>query len=107
MIETPETCDYLKIGEIVSILFKETEVSIAKNLSGGISLRNRITSTIKSMKKGKILSEIVLDYKDKEVTSIITRRSCDDLELCVGDKVVGLVKSNEVAIAKAKRHDRT
>ena len=31
-IETPETADYLRIGKEVSMLFKETEVSIGKGI---------------------------------------------------------------------------
>ena len=44
IIETPETAPYLFIGNKVHILFKETEVSIGKGFSGGISLRNRLHS---------------------------------------------------------------
>ncbi|MFQ5965899.1 MAG: molybdopterin-binding protein [Candidatus Scalinduaceae bacterium] len=100
IIETPETADYLRIGEEVFMLFKETEVSIGKALSGNLSLRNRLTSKIKTIEKGKVLTKIVLDYSGKDIISVITTRSTNKLDLKVGDEVQGLVKANEVTIMK-------
>ena len=100
IIETPETADYLRIGEEVFMLFKETEVSIGKALSGNLSLRNRLKSKIKTIERGTVLTKIVLDYKGKDIVSIITTRSTNKLDLKVGDEVQGLVKANEVIIMK-------
>ncbi len=100
IIETPETADYLRNGKEVFILFKETEVSIGKALSGNLSLRNRLESKIKTIEKGTVLAKIVLDYKGKDITSIITTRSTNKLDLKIGDEVQGLVKANEVIIMK-------
>lgn len=100
IIETPETADYLRIGNEVFMLFKETEVSIGKALSGNLSLRNRLKSKIKTIEKGKVLTKITLDYKRKDIISIITTRSTNNLDLKVGDEVQGLVKANEVIIMK-------
>ena len=100
IIETPETADYLRIGKEVFMLFKETEVSIGKALSGNLSLRNRLKSNIKTIEKGTVLTKITLDYKGKDIVSIITTRSTNKLDLKVGDEVQGLVKANEVIIMK-------
>jgi len=98
VIETPETAAYLRVGNGVTIMFKETEVSIAKNFDGQISLRNRLAATIKRIEKGAVLSKITLDYHGVDVVSIITTRSTRTLDLQVGDAVVGLIKANEVSI---------
>lgn len=100
IIETPETADYLRFGEEVFMLFKETEVSIGKALSGNLSLRNRLKSKIKTIEKGTVLTKITLDYKGKDIISVITTRSTNKLDLKVGDEVQGLVKANEVIIMK-------
>jgi molybdopterin-binding protein len=100
IIETPETADYLRIGKEVFMLFKETEVSIGKALSGNLSLRNRLKSKIKTIEKGTVLTKITLDYKGKDIISVITTRSTNKLDLKVGDEVQGLVKANEVIIMK-------
>ncbi len=100
VIETPETADYLKIGNEIFILFKETEVSIGKGLSGKLSLRNKLKTKIKTIEKGIVLTQIALDYKGKDIISVITTRSTNNLDLKVGDEVQGLVKTNEVTIMK-------
>jgi len=98
ILETPATATYLKQGNQITMLFKETEVSIGKNLSGLISLRNRFKAIIKELEKSDILTKVLLDYKGKEIISIITSRSSQKLALAVGDSVEWLVKTNEVSL---------
>ncbi len=98
VIETPQTAAYLKVGTAISILFKETEVSIAKNLSGQISLRNRFYGIIHHMECSDILAKIILSYKDTQVVSIITSRSAEKLALKKGDRIEWLVKTNEISL---------
>ncbi|MDP2153350.1 MAG: TOBE domain-containing protein [Methylotenera sp.] len=99
LLETPEVAEYLKIGNRVSLLFKETEVSLAKNLTGLISLRNRFAVTVRSIERGDILSAVVLDYAGKTLTAVITTRGMDRLQLAIGDEVEALVKANEMALS--------
>jgi molybdate transport system regulatory protein len=98
LLETPETADYLKVGTAVTLLFKETEVSLAKNLSGILSLRNRFAVTVRGIQRGDILSAVELDYSGKALTSVITTRSLERLQLAAGDNVEALVKANEIAL---------
>ena len=98
VLETPTSAAYLKQGNAIALLFKETEVSIAKNLSGLISLRNRFKARIKAIEKSDLLSKIILDYKGRELVSIISTRSTQKLGLTVGDEIEWLVKTNEVSL---------
>ena len=98
VLETPASADYLKKGNSVDLLFKETEVSIGKNLSGLISLRNRFKATVIRIERSEILAKIFLKYKDQEIVSIITSRSVQKLGLIDGDAVEWLVKTNEVSL---------
>jgi molybdate transport system regulatory protein len=98
LLETPETAGYLEVGEPVALLFKETEVSLAKNLSGLISLRNRFHATVLGINRGDILSAISLDYCGLPLISIVTTRAVDRLQLEVGDEVEALVKANEMVL---------
>ena len=98
VLETPKTADYLKEGNAVTLLFKETEVSLAKGLTGAISLRNRFKAVIKRIETAPILSKIVLNYKNAEIISIISTSSVDRLGLRPGDEVEWLVKTNEVSL---------
>lgn len=85
-------------GMPVTLLFKETEVSLAKNLSGLISMRNRIPATVAAIERGRLLTSVTLDADGHRIESIITTRSSHALELAVGDTVEGLVKSNEMTL---------
>jgi len=98
LLETPEDAAYLKVGNAVDVLFKETEVSLAKGLSGLISLRNRFAATVKSVRSGVILSEVVLNYRGQSMSSIITTRSIKRLDIKPGDEVEALVKANELTL---------
>jgi len=98
VLETPGTAPYLKQGSSVTLLFKETEVSIGKDLSGLISLRNRFKATIKQIEKSDILTKLFLNYKGKEIISIISTRSARKLALAGGDEIEWLVKTNEVSL---------
>ncbi|WP_292938103.1 TOBE domain-containing protein [Noviherbaspirillum sp.] len=85
-------------GMAVVLLFKETEVSLAKNLSGLISMRNRLPCTISTIERGQVLTRVGLDLDGHRIESIITTRSSHALELAVGDAVEGLVKANEMTL---------
>jgi molybdate transport system regulatory protein len=98
LLETPETADYLRIGSKVTLLFKETEIALAKNLSGMISLRNRISVRVQSIERGDILSAVTLDYDDNRIVSVITSRAIDRLQINVDDQLEALVKANEIAL---------
>lgn len=104
LLETPVSADYLSVGHNVTLLFKETEVSLAKNLSGLISLRNRIAVTISNIEYGDILSAVGLNYAGQALTSVITTRAVHRLQLAVGDQIEALIKANEIVLM-AGHHD--
>lgn len=101
LLETPENSPYLATGNEVTVLFRETEVSIAKELAGRLSLRNRLQARVKSVRRGDVLSEIELDFAGQAIGSIITTRAVDRLELKAGDEVEALIKANEVSLMEA------
>ena len=105
LLETPETADYLKVGAAVTLLFKETEVSLAKNLNGTLSLRNRFAVIVRGIQRGDILSAVELDYSGKTLSSVITTRSLGSLQLAAGDSVDALIKANEIALMEG-HHER-
>jgi molybdate transport system regulatory protein len=98
LMETPQNAAYLKVGNTVAVVFKETEVSLAKHLAGQISLRNIIRGTVRQMRCGDILCEVVLERNGQPITSIITTRAVKRLQLQEGDEVDALVKANEVSL---------
>lgn len=100
VIDTPATAAYLQTGKAILMVFKETEVSIGKNLSGGLSLRNRFPARVCLLEQGTLLSRLELDFRGIPLQAVITTRSVADLKLAVGDEVVGLVKTNEISLTE-------
>lgn len=93
----------LQVGQRVDLCFKETELGLAKNLQGSISLRNRLPVRVEEIRRGVVLSEIRLDYCGQLLRSVITSRSVDRLALRPGDWLEALIKANEVAILEDGR----
>ena len=100
IIETPETVSYLVKDHQVDVIFKETEVVLAKGKTDNISLINRIDGEIKELKKGKMLCEVILATEAGIVTAIVSRDAFDILDLKTGETLTAMVKLNEVMIAE-------
>jgi molybdopterin-binding protein len=65
-----------------------------------LSARNQFKGTVKSVKLGNVMSEIVVDVGGIEIVSLISRASAEHLNLKVGDVVTTIIKSTEVMIDK-------
>lgn len=65
-----------------------------------LSARNQLKGTVKSVKLGNVMAEVVLTVAGVEVVSVITRGSAERLGLKAGDTATAAIKSTEVMIAK-------
>ena len=65
-----------------------------------INVRNQFKGKVKEINRGSVVSEVDVETPFGIVTSVITTRSVDELDLQVGSEVVALVKSTEVSIAR-------
>ncbi len=64
-----------------------------------ISARNSLKGTIKSIKKGMVNAEIILDIGNGvTITSVITMASVENLGLKEGMTAYAVIKSSEVMI---------
>ncbi len=99
VLDTPGTSPYLSNGNSVSVNFKETEVIIAKTWPLEISVQNRVQCVIKNITHGKILCQVDLVAGEFNIQSVITNNACQQLNLNAGDKVVALIKTNEVSLS--------
>ncbi|KRB93812.1 TOBE domain-containing protein [Noviherbaspirillum sp. Root189] len=88
-------------GMDVTLLFKEVEVSLAKNLMGQISLRNRIACTVTSIEHGRLMSRVMMDFQGYRIASVITTRSAQALAIAPGVSVEALIKANEMTVVPA------
>jgi molybdopterin-binding protein len=65
-----------------------------------LSARNQFKGTVRSVKLGNVMAEVVVAVGGLEIVSAITRTSAENLGLKVGDEVTAVIKSTEVLIAK-------
>jgi molybdopterin-binding protein len=65
-----------------------------------LSARNQFKGTVKSVKLGEVMAEVVVDVNGLEFVAAITRTSVESLDLKPGDQVLAIIKSTEVMIAK-------
>lgn len=101
LIESPFSSSWLKEGNTVAIVFKETEVSLMKGFTGTISLRNQLPCIVTGVSKGAILGCVNMLFQEYSITAAITSRSIDSLNIRVGDEIMALIKANEVSIMKS------
>jgi molybdopterin-binding protein len=65
-----------------------------------LSARNQLKGTIKSVKVGQVMAEVVVNVGKFEIVSAITRTSVRKMGLKRGDNVTAVIKATEVLIAK-------
>ncbi len=100
IIETPETAAYLKIGNTIQVLFKETEVVLGLNQKHTISLQNRINGTIIQIEKGALLSKVVIDTEIGSLVSVVSTEAIKELNLEENQEVIAMIKLNEIMLSE-------
>lgn len=90
----------VQIGKKVKLSVKPTNISIAKNLIGEISLSNQIVATIENLENGQLLSSVILKINDTILESIITVDSSKRMNLQIGESVTILIKASNLSIGE-------
>lgn len=88
-----------QVAQQVRLLFNETEVALAKSRQGDISMRNRLPGQIVAIETGELLTRVVFALNNNaslHISSVVTTRSAQAMQLTVGDQIEGLVKSTEM-----------
>ena len=65
-----------------------------------LSARNQFKGTVKEVKLGQVMAEVVVAVGANEVVSLISRNSAERMKLKVGDTVTAVIKATEVMVAK-------
>ena len=88
----------IQVNRAVSLQFKPTTVSIAKNISGELSIGNQLSVKITALEIGELLSVLLLSFYEHTLESIITTSSLKRMNLKVNDNVLALIKSSDLSI---------
>jgi len=65
-----------------------------------LSARNKLSGKVRSIKKGDVMAEVIVEVGGGEMAALISRTSADQLDLKEGDEVRAVVKATEVMIEK-------
>ena len=65
-----------------------------------LSARNQLKGTVKAVKLGTVMAEVVLTVGGVELVSVITRESADRMKLKAGDSATAVIKSTAVMVSK-------
>ena len=65
-----------------------------------VSIRNKFPGTVKEVKLGAVMAEVIVQVGEYQFISAITKDAVEDLGLKTGDTVTVLVKSTSVMIQK-------
>ena len=90
----------VQIGKKVKLSVKPTNISIAKNLLGDISLSNKLVAIIQNVENGKLLCSRSLKIYDVLLESIITVDSSKRMNLQIGDEVSIFIKASDLSIGE-------
>ena len=64
-----------------------------------ISARNTLNGTIKSIDEGSVNKEVVIELAPGvEITSVVTKKSCEQLGLVVGGQAYAIIKASNVMV---------
>jgi molybdopterin-binding protein len=64
-----------------------------------ISARNQLNGTVRSVRLGAVMSEVVLDIGGQEVVAAITRSSVERMGLQEGSEAIAVIKATDVMVA--------
>ncbi len=65
-----------------------------------LSGRNQLPGEIIEIKKGHVVSEVVLQVGENQIAGVITTTSVENMELKIGDMVTALIKATEVSFIR-------
>ncbi|MFZ3071969.1 MAG: TOBE domain-containing protein [Thermodesulfobacteriota bacterium] len=65
-----------------------------------ISGRNQLPGEIVEIKKGDVVSEVVIQVGEYHIAGVITTTSVENMSLKLGDRVTALIKATEVSFIK-------
>jgi len=88
----------MRVGSRVVVGVKSTNVAIAREPLGSVSIANQLPVQLSSIEEGKLLSRLTLLFKGHTLESVITTRSLKRMALEVNETLIALVKSSELSI---------
>jgi len=88
----------IKVGTKVKLGVKASSIALCKNLSGMISISNKLDCSVASIREGDLLCSIKLSFNETTLESITTKDSALNMEIKQGENIIALIKASELSI---------
>lgn len=95
-----EISEKLVIGTEVILGMKATNIVLAKEYKGVISISNQLNCIVEKLNNGELLTSVTLRIGNRLIESIITSKSSLAMNLQEGDKVKALINESELSILR-------
>lgn len=90
--------EYIQIGKKITLLFKETELIVAKNISQEISISNKFMVKVAKIEKDNIISKLYLEYKKQILVSLLITKDLEKLNIKEGESIIAFLKASEIIL---------
>jgi len=87
------------IGTPLLLAFKETEVILVKSSVG--TTANIFQGSIRTIEKGSILSQVILNYQEMTITSLVSTLALERLEIKENDTLSWMVQPSEISLLRS------
>lgn len=86
--------------KFISSISNVSDIKTIKKLTLRLSARNQLFGKVTEIKKDKASAEVSFELKSGVILkSSITKEAADELELDIGDEIVGIIKATSVMIS--------
>ncbi|MBA3027048.1 MAG: transporter [Sulfurimonas sp.] len=88
----------LSLGSEVLLGVKSSNISLAKDFQGDISISNQLQCTITAIEMGALLCSVTLRFANATLHSVITKASATKMQLQINDTIIALIKASNLSI---------
>lgn len=100
VLETPESCDWLRQNAVINLLFKESEVILLSTPNLELSSGNTLQGTVNAIEKGDLLSRVRLDIESGSIYAMIPTEAISRMSITQGKPGYAMVNQTEIILAK-------
>lgn len=102
LIGTPASDPLLTTGAPVELLFKETEVAVAKGFTGEISSPNLFRGRIGLVSQGPLFTHLRIDAAGVSIGALIDSAAASRMGVREGEEVTAIVNPNDITLGAAR-----
>lgn len=88
----------VQVDKRVKLSVNPSNIIIAKDFFGEISLSNQLVATINNIESGELLCSVILKIENIYIESIITKDSAERMKLKKDEQVTILIKASNLSI---------